>query len=550
VTQLQQRLARFIEPTPVHAAGQEDYYYKYIVPDKTSFYSFDGHMALREPLLDESKEVVFLKGSQVGITTGLLGQCFYRLDVGSWDVQYFLPTTTLVERFTAGKVDRLITRNPHLSVMVRSRHEIDKKSKDTIEIKSFRDAFLFIKGIDSARSILSDPGDMIVFDEVDQLNQKHMKQAKDRLLHSKYGFRRYAGVGMMPGLGIDKIYAELSDKRVRVFHCPACGKDDQVLADLFPDNARQNGDGDWYFGCINCGVELDRDNDARWVAQKECGGMPGYRISALDIKAISANYIMQLYQEAEGDMTAKAVFRSTVLAIPDAGAGQPITDAVLKSCEGDYFMLPRSNYSFLGIDVGNICHLYIRQAKPEIGTPQVIHIEKIVQTNLVQRVVELDKRFRFQVVVIDRKPSLTTATQLADALGRHRVYLQEFKGSTFETSDYKPIAESNDIFKQVTMDRDIWLDGYTGMFANTDIEIPKKGEGEHGMLMEEFWQHHKALQKVLEYTSKGLKYASYRKNVENHFAFAGCFSDAAHKIWFNKFAHFTGVGIESSPFRI
>ena len=550
MTQLQQRLARYIEPTPVHAAGLEDYLRKYIVPDNVPAYSFEGHEALREPLLDESKELAILKASQLGVSTGLLGHCFFRCDDGSWDVQYFLPTKDVIERFSAGKVDRLINRNPHLKAMVRSRREVDSKSKDTIEIKSFRNNFLYIKGMDSQRSLLSDPADMIVFDEVDQLNQKHMTQAKDRIAHSRFGFRRYAGVGMMPGLGIDKIYAEKSDKRVRVFRCPACGKDDQVLADLFPDNARQDSDGNWYFGCVDCGAEFDRDNGARWVAQKESGGMPGYRISALDIAAISANYIMQLYQEAEGDMTAKATFRSTVLTIPDAGAGQPITDVVLKNCEGDYFMLPRSKYSFLGIDVGNVCHIYIRQAKPEDGKPQVIHIEKIVQTNLVQRVVDLDKRYNFQVAVIDRKPSLTTATQLADALGRHRVYLQEFKGSTFETGEYKPIAESRDIYQEVTMDRDIWLDGYTGMFANTDIEIPKKGEGEHGMLMEEFWQHHKALQKVLEYTSKGLKYASYRKNVENHFAFAGCFADAAHKIWFNKFCHFTGVGIESSPFRI
>ena len=545
MSRVQENLARRLDPTPLESSGLEEYLCSHIVPDKVPEYSFRKHMALREPLLNASRQVATLKGSQIGFSTGLVGMAVHHCDEFSHDVQYFLPTDDMTERFCANKVDRIITRSPRLSRIVRERQRINTKAKDTMAVKSIGQGLFYLKGLDTPRSTLMDPADLVIFDEVDDLNETHMKQAHDRIAHSPNGMIRYAGVGRNPGYGIDRIYSEKSDQREFVYDCHACGYSDQVLQELFPDNMYQRDDGSWYIGCIKCEAEMDRDS-GRWIAQKPERPMPGYRISQLCVPAVSSDYIMELYFDAEGDTVATALFNSQVLAKPDAGMGQPITDEVLRKITCDYLMQPSSSMSFIGIDVGNLCHLSVSEPDPITWRPRFIHFESVPQTALIERVVELDTRLRFGVAVIDRKPSLTTATGLADALGRKRVYLQEWKGSVFTMDKpYEPIAGSQDLFCEVTMDRDIWLDNFKDMLVRSETILPAKGDGEHGKTMGEVHKHLKMLSKVMAVSPKGVTYASYRRNVDNHYAIASSFANAAQMIYRNLFAAYTGAGILS-----
>ncbi len=92
----------------------------------------------------------------------------------------------------------------------------------------------------------------------------------------------------------------------------------------------------YYVACPECGTELDRDA-GRYVAkhpERIAQARLGVRVSQLNISAISMQEIVGAWYAAFEDPSgnALAAFCCDRIAIPNAGAAQPITQAVLDNC--------------------------------------------------------------------------------------------------------------------------------------------------------------------------------------------------------------------------
>ncbi len=92
----------------------------------------------------------------------------------------------------------------------------------------------------------------------------------------------------------------------------------------------------YYVACPECGAELDRDS-GRYVAkhpERIAQARLGVRVSQLNISAISMQEIIGAWYAAFEDPSGNALgaFYCDRVAIPNAGAAQPITQAVLDDC--------------------------------------------------------------------------------------------------------------------------------------------------------------------------------------------------------------------------
>lgn len=552
---LQDLMAQDLNPLPIEKGiGFSSYLRKHIRPDNRLPYSFEGHEALRGPLLDKSLRLVIHKGSQIGVSLGLIGLSFFYIDTRKLDGIYFLPTDKLAAEFGSTRVNRVIDLNDYYRPIITELQRINKRKKDSMTIKRIRDNYFYIKGLDTIRNALSVPADFLVYDEVDDINKEHMTFSQDRIGHSKFGRIIRVGVGRNPGDGIDLAYSEKSDRHLWMHKCEGCGRE-QVLADEFYEkekkdaegacNAYRDSDGNWFFGCINCGKEIDRDK-GRWVAERPDVETRGYRISQLDISWISANSIMQRWLDDKDDPRKRAWFNCSVLAKADAGPGQRITEDVLNASTGARTMIDRADYSFIGVDRGNTCHLAIGILVGD-GDFEFIHFEKFPEEAIEDRFADLWRRFNCQMAVIDARPGTKAPADIANSYGREFVLFQMFKGGVFEVKDYEPVVNSGEIYRSVSMDKLIWLDDYTDRFAKGKIIIPKKEMGERGKIIEEMRKAHKLLQK--SYNPETGKF-SYRSGREDHYAMAASFSLAAYLAWKTQTAIYTGAGISTAKFRL
>ncbi len=353
-----------------------------------------------------------------------------------------------------------------------------------------------------------------------------MEWSRDRFAHSALRFRMNFSVGMNPGLGIDALYQESCQYKWRV-RCGHCGKDDLVLEELFDqlDVVRRVG-GAWQRVCPVCGGILDMVAGGRWVAEypsRIAERRLGYRVPALIIRAVGLDYIMDYWAEALQKPSKLAKFRCSVLARPDAGAMQPITDATLHRARGDYEMALRTydRPVVAGVDTGDNVHF---AAAELLGERQFrwIWFEEIDADHMEDRISYLMRALNVAGLVCDSKPLRNSARRIAYEYPK-KTWLQDF-GPKFETEQVSKRDEHGQTvkFQRVVVHRDESLDDFTDLWGDAGavrMILPAR-EGRHAETLTQVAIHLKNLQKEKKVDARGNTHHSYRTQVANHFGMA------------------------------
>src|SRR6266850_5965497 len=259
---LAQRMSELVRPES-RAAGEPlgRWAEKRIRLDGKPF-SFAGHAYLRDIYNDTAPHVVIIKASQVGGSVyailRAIHACLSRLNV-----IYFFPTRTDVIEFSKARVAPLIEGNPFLAKMVRE--------TDTAGLKRIGEASLHLRGMQSSVSMKSVPGDMLIFDELDEASPDAKVLALERLAHSDYKRLIELSNPSLPGYGIDEAYQE-SDGRQWTLRCDACRHWFSPVRE-FPRKlgeeiafTQPRGDGTYHLACPRCSAEVDPEN-GEWVAE-------------------------------------------------------------------------------------------------------------------------------------------------------------------------------------------------------------------------------------------------------------------------------------------
>ena len=215
--------------------------------------------------------------------------------------------------------------------------------------------------------------DLALLDEVDDIEDRNIGYVDARMTNSQTHLTCFIGTQRAAGAG-QNARLEASSFHVKMVPCPKCGlewcleeefprcvrvrrfnrkerkerKEENSLSALSALSAVNSSDpivtpemghdrlATYYVACPECGTELDRDA-GRYTARhpERLGqGKLGIRVSQLNISAISIQEIVGAWYAAFEDPGGSALtaFCCDRLAIPNAGAAQPITQSVLEHC--------------------------------------------------------------------------------------------------------------------------------------------------------------------------------------------------------------------------
>jgi hypothetical protein len=477
------------------------------------------------------RQMTILKGAQTGFSTLFLGFAIWLLDQVRRNVIYFLPTQKMSDRFSTTRMDAFVNRSEYLRGRLRGTDQTGLKEIDT--------HFLYFVGLQSVLGAISIPSDCNLYDEVDLIDQENLDWSMDRIAASDLALLRFFSVGMFPGIGIDERYQD-GDRRRWHVRCGGC-RHDQVMEDEFPENFVRR-DGQVMLVCVRCGRRLDVNN-GHWVPEKpeRTADHVSYRVPQLIIPGLNLGYIWDRWQRAKDKPSKLAKFRCSVLAKPDGGDLQPITDEVLQRVRlaSDYYFHDRwsDTVTGIGIDMGDRAHIAVVAPFGGEGI-RPLYFEEIDVEDLVERVKHLEVAFNAGALVVDALPYKTTAKQVVRSLKRAVGYIQYFKGTDVQE---KSEGEGDRAVRVVTVDRDESLDETTDLFATVPplALLPKPRTSAEEQVLRTVESHLKKLVKEKEKEAEDSP-VHYKKNVANHYGMA--LNSARIALWLA-----TGKGLKTGP---
>lgn len=497
----------------------------------TGVWSLEGHEPLGEILrvMDEAvrkpkpdTEIVLLKAEQIGATLSMgIGPALHlAADLGR-NVGYFLPTDKFAQKFGRTRLKRAIAKSQYLSDRMKDVGD----PVNSATVKEFDGKFLYVLGLESMIGAISTPLDVLAYDEVDLLPAENREWSQGRVAHSDLRVSFWFSAGYSPGAGIDLKYQQGSQHKWLV-DCKnrACMRKGICLEETFPECVRLNPApiGDRYVRCCpDCKWPLNITRDGRWIAtypDRAKRGKISYRLSALAMDAMSADYIMNRWHGCR-TKSQKAKFRCSALAIPDAGAMQPITDVEINKMQSGEVKLLRQDRGSLpryaGMDAGDMCH-FVCYERTRGGDPHLVWAEEIDSDVAFERITTLIGNLGVVQLVPDKKPLTNLARALAYRFPRI-VAVQDFmNGSVLKVVDEEHEGKK---YRCAKVDRDESLDELTSEFTDRHhfLRIP---DLETNPVLETFASHLKNLRKERTIDAKGRAIDTYIKGVPNHFGMA------------------------------
>ena len=202
----------------------------------------------------------------------------------------------------------------------------------------------------------------------------------------------------------------------------------QVQAKPPADAHLRRGNGQVALVCVRCGRPLDVNN-GHWVAQRpeRTPSHVSFRVPQLIMPGLNLSFIWDRWEKAQHKPSKLAKFKCSVLAKPDGGNMQPITDEVLQRVKltSDYYWHDRwyDTVTGIGIDMGDRAHIAVVAPFGSEGI-RCLHFEEIDVDDLVERTRHLEQAFNAGALVVDAMPYKTTAKQVVRSLKRATGYIQ------------------------------------------------------------------------------------------------------------------------------
>jgi hypothetical protein len=471
-------------------------------------WNLDGHEYMRElyNLPDVPRET-HQKAAQMTVSTYCLLRSFYRMDRHAMKVVYYFPTDEDVKDFAQDRANPIIDNSELLS------SKLSHDKADNLGLKQMGNSSLYFRGVWTKRKVKSVDADMVVKDEVDEANQENLIFADDRMLHSKFKFGMELSQPSRPDFGINKSF-KLSDQRFFMVKCPGCGKWNNIV-EKFPENLMSKGKDDnltAWLGCSRCRRKLDRTN-GKWVAAYPSRSKDhiGFLESQLFSNTVTMEFIYKKFTGAVLSSEKKNVWISIIGKPYRDSELCPFTDSLITAAEGKNGFEKSAFSSFMGIDVGDVCHVTIWGWNGR--RLRFIYAEEVLADN--------EPRFQYLIekynsyFVIDAMPYKNLSKRLCLKYKGWGA-MQYFKGQALHE---KSEGEGEYEVPVVMHDRTESIDEMSSMFGEGFFEFPnpkalKPGEIE---IYEKFKEQIKNLEKEKILDRNGYEVAVYKKNIPNHF---------------------------------
>jgi len=311
---------------------------------------------------------------------------------------------------------------------------------DSVSLKSFGKGVIKYVGSNVLADFTEFPADMVVIEEVDDCHAPNLEYAIDRLGASKFKFIVRLGNPRIEGRGINYLY-NLSDKRTWHVICENCkdySKLDWFETIVHTIKDREDNiidyrlrDEDWYPGCrreLNaicpkCGGRLNRRSmENIWIPEFPERNIEGYHISAMCSPSNSLAEMWENFKQSIHDPKKMQRFHNSVLGLPYAGAGNKLTEEMLRKCNDNYNFILEPDRGYIpgdrsngpcsmGVDVnGTIFDVRISEVLNR-AKRKAVFIGKVGST---EQLHELIARYNVEKVVMDSMPEVMLARDFQD----------------------------------------------------------------------------------------------------------------------------------------
>jgi hypothetical protein len=295
------------------------YEHHHILNEKGQKITFETHQFLIDIYNDQKDNIVVMKAAQIGMSTLEILKNIKDAETKKMDIIYTLPSDADVGVFVSGKVNRIIANNPHLEGLT-----VDK---DSIEQKQIKNSMIYFRGTWTKKAAIMVTADRLVHDEKDSSKQDVIADYQARLQHSRFKQTHVFSHPSVPGSGVDSEW-QLSDQKEWFIKCPHCEKRQFLEWNIEEEKHMSVDIVKKEFICKHCHGVLDWHARAkgRWWPRKgkENAKWSGYHISLLMAPWVTADDVIQKYNEVTAGKQTMDYFYNKVLGLPYAGSGNSV----------------------------------------------------------------------------------------------------------------------------------------------------------------------------------------------------------------------------------
>lgn len=503
-------------------------------------FNFKKHPELEDIYRDLHHTQVFLKSTQVGISTYAINKMLWLSIRQAMKTMYCGPDDGWIAKFSKDRVKKLIEGSPGIKKKI--------GVTNTTEQKDLGFSTIYLTGLVSESGVTSVDGDLLIVDETDLVSQENKVVAQDRLDHSELAWFMQMSKPSIPDFGIHESFQE-GDQHYRLFHCTKCNADNNVVENIEQEPLEvlrvreRKGDDFYYFACEKCGAPLDPKN-ARWVPK-----FPGRDVRSYHVSQAYWTWQLPRYQNtahklyaafvAANTMALKKRFWRALLGLPFAGDEQPLNDSIFNRWAGAHGFSPSfAGRSFMGVDQGEKLHVSILHPS---GYRYLYHY--FAELDDFEELDPLMKKHNVRFCIIDYKPNTHEAKKFA-IRHKNRVAVQDFQGD--DMIQEKITKKGREEIRKLNMPRTDVLDDFVEHLVGGVAVLP--GLGAHPII-KEVRKQLKKLIRIKATDAKGREVYKYKAKVSNHFGMSSMLALQALYAVQNRAVVGSGIGPVGGRFR-
>lgn len=477
-------------------------------PDSAQALAFGDYAYLVQPLDDLSPRVVLQKGAQVGATVLASLRLLWFVAERRMHSLYLFPTHRAAHRFSRGRLSLVLERSVDL------RRLFHRQARG--EHLRARGVNLYCHGARSRTELLSIPVQYLTIDERDELLESDpaaatawsaLNLARQRLAGQAHSWELNLSTPTLPGRGIAAEFLK-SDQHGYFLRCPACRRWETLawpgsLAWSEAERGRPPS-----YRCRRCKAlwpePLRRHllRHGRWQPRQPGAAIRGYHLPRLLSPVLTAERLIDLWKEADGNPSNLQTFHNAVLGEAYLAEGSRLSTELLHRAQrlADFPMSEGSRQStVLGVDVGPTwLHAVVLRAEADIV--RVLWIGKLPDWNELAAVIQ---RFHVRAFVVDAQPETHAA----------RRFLQTFPQGVlcYYTVSGEPRLDAEAATLHVP--RTESLDGLFRRFKEASLLLPRDAPAE-------LIAHMQAPARLVRLGRDGQARAVYQELGPDHYAHA------------------------------